>query len=280
MSAVSGGGGTGGEMLELRFYFGERDRDGYGPLEAAVIDACARRGVAAAVTLRGVEGFGARQRVRTERVLSLSEDAPLVVVAVGETARVEGLAGEIEGMSGGGMVALTPIGTAATSAAMAAVPMGDGAEGSASGAPVVPAIGVEGTEGLRSGSENALEAMEREATEGVQSGTEAMEPGRTAKDFVKATVWGPRGGSGSPHLAAVAALHAHGAEAATVLLGVDGVLGGERRRARFLAANRDVPAITVGIGARSAIEASLADLDPAPPSSPSSPSRVWRESRS
>ena len=41
-------GGTvtgGGEMLQLRFHFGERDRDGDGPLDAAVMDACARHGV-------------------------------------------------------------------------------------------------------------------------------------------------------------------------------------------------------------------------------------------
>jgi PII-like signaling protein len=214
------GGSAGGEMRELRFHFGERDRDrdGGGPLEAVVMDACARRGVEAAVTLRGVEGFGARQRVRTDRLLSLSEDAPLVIVAVGETARVEGLAAEVEGMAGGGLVVLTPIGTAATSAGMAAMPMGDGA---------------------------------------VEVGTEL-------RDVVKATVWGPRAGSGSPHLAAVAALHAHGAEAATVLLGVDGVLGGERRRARFVAANRGVPAVTVTVGDRAVIETALADLDPAP----------------
>ena len=222
------GGRAGGEMLELRFHFGERDRarGGDGPLEAAVMDACARRGVEAAVTLRGVEGFGARQRVRTDRLLSLSEDAPLVVVAVGETARVEGLAEEIGAMAGGGLVVLTPIGTAATSEGLAGMPMGGGAEG-----------------------------------EGSAGGTQALADGVV----VKATVWGPRGGSGSPHLAAVAAFHAHGTDAATVLLGVDGVLGGERRRARLVAANRDVPAITVAVGTRSAIGAALADLDPAPP---------------
>jgi PII-like signaling protein len=61
-------------------------------------------------------------------------------------------------------------------------------------------------------------------------------------------------------VAAVDALHRHGADAATVLLGVDGVLDGERRRARFVAANRGVPAVTVAVGARDAIEAALAEV--------------------
>ena len=52
-AAVSGG----GEMLQLRFYFGERDRDGDGPLDAAVMAACARHGVSAAALLRGGRGL-------------------------------------------------------------------------------------------------------------------------------------------------------------------------------------------------------------------------------
>jgi PII-like signaling protein len=46
-----------------------------------------------------------------------------------------------------------------------------------------------------------------------------------------------------------------------VLLGVDGVLEGERRRARFLSGNRGVPAVTVGVGRREAIEAAVAEVD-------------------
>jgi PII-like signaling protein len=78
---------------------------------------------------------------------------------------------------------------------------------------------------------------------------------------VKVTIWGPRTGPTSPHLEAVAALRRHGAESATVLLGVDGVLDGERRRARFVAGNRGVPAVTVGVGRRAAIDAALAEVD-------------------
>lgn len=50
-----------------------------------------------------------------------------------------------------------------------------------------------------------------------------------------------------------------------VLLGVDGVLEGERRRARFVAANRGVPALTVAVGSRGAIDAALAEVDGAAP---------------
>jgi PII-like signaling protein len=243
-------------MLQLRFHFGERDRCGDGPLEAAVMDACARRGVHAAALLRGAEGFGAKHRVRTERLLSLSEDAPLVVVAVGEAEMIEGLADEIRAMASEGLVVLegteewgegrggggVTTGTATTSAGEVAAPVatrGAAAGGSAGGA---PGDGQGGAPGDLAG--------------GVQEDGEA----RASGDVVKATIWGPRSGPSSPHLKSVAALHRHGAEAATVLLGVDGVLDGERRRARFVAANRGVPAMTVAVGKRGAIDAALAEV--------------------
>jgi PII-like signaling protein len=59
----------------------------------------------------------------------------------------------------------------------------------------------------------------------------------------------------------VDALWRHGADSATVLLGVDGVLEGERRRARFVASNRGVPAITVAVGERTAIVEALAEVE-------------------
>jgi PII-like signaling protein len=204
------------EGSELRFYFGERDRDGDGPLDVAVMDACARSGVWAAALLRGVEGFGRSAIERTDRLLSLSEDAPLVAVAVGERDVIERLADEVKGLAVEGLVvleaaALAPTGTPTAIAAGVGVPVG--------------------------GS-----------------------PGDGGRDLVRATVWGPRSGSGSPHLRAVDAMHRHGADCATVLLGVDGVLDGERRRARFVAGNQGVPAMTVAVGERGAIDAALAQL--------------------
>jgi PII-like signaling protein len=189
-------------MTQMRFHFGERDRDGDGPLEAAVMDACARHGVRAAALMRGAEGFGGKHRMRTDRLLSLSEDTPLVAAAVGDGQGIEALAEEVRELAGEGLLVLE---TAATG-----VP-GDGGVGDA--------------------------------------------------ERVKVTIWGPRTGPTSPHLEAVAALRRHGAESATVLLGVDGVLDGERRRARFVAGNRGVPAVTVGVGRRAVVDAALAEVD-------------------
>jgi PII-like signaling protein len=50
-------------------------------------------------------------------------------------------------------------------------------------------------------------------------------------------------------------LHAAGARAATVLLGVDGTVDGARRRARFFGANADVPLMLIAVGPGPAIAA-------------------------
>ena len=214
----------GREALELRFHFGERDRDGDRPLDVAVMDACSRPGVWAAALLRGVEGFGGRQVVRTDRLLSLSEDAPLVAVAVGEGRTIEGLAAEVRAIAADGRLTLEEVDAVG----------GGAAELAPTGTPTTTAAGV----GMPVGGS----------------------PGDGGRDVVRATVWGPRSGSESPHLRAVDALHRHGADCATVLLGVDGVLDGGRRRARFVASNRGVPAITVAVGERGAITAAVAEL--------------------
>jgi PII-like signaling protein len=213
------------ELTQMRFHFGERDRDGAGPLEAAVMAAYARHGVRAAALLRGVEGFGAKHLLRTDRLLSLSEDPPLVAVAVGDAETIEPLAAEVRGMAAEGLLVLETTTTGPGTPSAAVVPG--------------PVVGAPGDWG---GAPNPGEARER----------------------VRVTVWGPRTGPDSPHLKAVAALKRHGAESATVLLGVDGVLDGERRRAKFVAANRGVPALTVGIGERTAIEAAVAEVGAAP----------------
>jgi PII-like signaling protein len=77
---------------------------------------------------------------------------------------------------------------------------------------------------------------------------------------VKLTVYGgrsPRAGREPGYGLAVDALHASGATGATVLLGVDGTLHGERRRARFFARNAGVPVMLLAIGGPAAIDAAL-----------------------
>jgi PII-like signaling protein len=86
------------DALKLTAYFGERARADGGFLADALVEAFARHRLQSSVVLRGIEGFGARHARRTDRLLSLSEDLPLVAVAVDERPRVEAALADVRAL--------------------------------------------------------------------------------------------------------------------------------------------------------------------------------------
>jgi PII-like signaling protein len=95
------------DSLKLTSYFGERQRTVDNGFAAdALLDLYGQRGIATSILLRGVEGFGARQRLRTDRSLTLSDDLPLTAVAVDTRSRIEGLLESTSGLLRSGLVTL------------------------------------------------------------------------------------------------------------------------------------------------------------------------------
>jgi PII-like signaling protein len=94
------------DCLKLTIYFGERDRTGDAFLADALVDLFARHRFQTSVLLRGTEGFGAEQRLQTQRLLTLSEDLPLVAVAVDARERIEAALPEVHEIMGDGLVTL------------------------------------------------------------------------------------------------------------------------------------------------------------------------------
>ena len=74
--------------LALTVYFGERSRAGGRFMADALADVFARHGLRGSVILRGASGFGAKHRLRSDHLLTLSEDLPVVAVAVDARASV------------------------------------------------------------------------------------------------------------------------------------------------------------------------------------------------
>lgn len=81
--------------LKLTYYFGERSRIGTSLLADRLLDLHARHEIRASTLLRGIQGFGSKHTRRTDRLLTLSEDLPLVSVAIDDPARIEALASEL-----------------------------------------------------------------------------------------------------------------------------------------------------------------------------------------
>jgi len=87
--ALSGVGGPSADALKLTTYFGERQRTTGRFTADALLDLYGQHGIETSILIRGVEGFGAKQRLRTDMSLTLSEDLPLTSVAVDTRARIE-----------------------------------------------------------------------------------------------------------------------------------------------------------------------------------------------
>jgi PII-like signaling protein len=80
---------TGREALKLTTYFGERDRVNGRLVADELLDLYGRHELRSSLLLRGVEGFGLEHHLRTDRLLTLSEDLPVVSVAVDTRERIE-----------------------------------------------------------------------------------------------------------------------------------------------------------------------------------------------
>ncbi|MFL5822981.1 MAG: DUF190 domain-containing protein [Solirubrobacteraceae bacterium] len=94
------------DCLKLTIYFGERDRTDQGFLADALSDLYARHQVQTSLLMRGIEGFGAKHHLHTDRLLTLSEDLPLVSVAVDTRVRIQNLVDEVGGLPFDGLVTL------------------------------------------------------------------------------------------------------------------------------------------------------------------------------
>ena len=94
------------DCLKLTVYFGERDRLNGHLTSDVLLDLYERHEVKAAILLRATEGFGIKHQLHTQRMLTLSEDLPLVSVAVDTRETIERLVPQVEELIGGGLVTL------------------------------------------------------------------------------------------------------------------------------------------------------------------------------
>jgi PII-like signaling protein len=95
-----------GDCLKLTAYFSERERFEGGLLADALLDVYERHQIETSILLRGVEGYGLRHHLRSDRLLSLSEDLPIVSVAIDTRPRIEALLDEVTQIRRRGLLTL------------------------------------------------------------------------------------------------------------------------------------------------------------------------------
>jgi uncharacterized protein len=90
----------------LRIFIGESDRHGGMLLYEWIVRTAREHGLAGATVLRGVEGFGARSRFRTAKILDLSTDLPIVVEIIDTAEKIEAFLPSIDGAIGDGLATI------------------------------------------------------------------------------------------------------------------------------------------------------------------------------
>jgi PII-like signaling protein len=196
------------ESLKLTTYFGERDRAEHARVADALLDLYGSRGLATSVMLRGITGFGLTHSVHTDQLLTLSEDLPVVTVAIDTPERIDTILPEVTAIQRRGLVTLERARTLTDEGAHFELPL-------------------------------------------------------ELASAAKLTVYVGRAqrAAGRPAFVAVCELlHRHDVAGATVLLGVDGTVRGERRRAQFFSRNTDVPMMIVANGPGAPIAAAVPEL--------------------
>jgi len=73
----------------LRIFVGESDQHGGMSLYEWIVRQAREHGLAGATVLRGLEGFGARSRLHTSKVLRLSSDLPIVIEIIDTEEKIE-----------------------------------------------------------------------------------------------------------------------------------------------------------------------------------------------
>jgi uncharacterized protein len=98
-----------GPAKRLTVFIGESDHYHRRPLYVEIVHRAHAAGLAGASVLRGIEGFGASQHVHTTRLLSLTEDLPIVIVMVDEADRIERFVLELDELITEGLVVIDDV---------------------------------------------------------------------------------------------------------------------------------------------------------------------------
>lgn len=100
-----------GPAKRLTIVVGEQDRASHGrhSLATELVHMAHSAGLAGATVVRGVEGYGKSNHIHTTRILSLSDDLPLIVTIVDRADAVERFVDQVLPLVEGGLVTVEDV---------------------------------------------------------------------------------------------------------------------------------------------------------------------------
>jgi len=98
-----------GRALRATVYVGEDDMHHHRPVYTEIVVRARESGLAGATVTRGVEGFGRHSLVHTARLVSLSNDLPMIIELVDEPSKIRAFLGQIDDVVTGGLVTVEEV---------------------------------------------------------------------------------------------------------------------------------------------------------------------------
>jgi PII-like signaling protein len=98
-----------GRHRRAMIFVGESDRHGHHPLATEIVHRAHAAGIAGVTVLRGIEGYGASNHVHTTRILSLSDDLPIVIVIVDSSERLDPFLEEVSTIVHEGLITVEDV---------------------------------------------------------------------------------------------------------------------------------------------------------------------------
>ncbi len=95
-----------GEKIRLRIWFNEGDRYGDDLLYNAFLKMFREEGFAGATVIRGIAGYGARSMRQGSASGKMSQDLPVIVIAVDNKEKIDRIMPRIDEMMSGGMITM------------------------------------------------------------------------------------------------------------------------------------------------------------------------------
>ncbi|WP_159941771.1 MULTISPECIES: DUF190 domain-containing protein [unclassified Nocardiopsis] len=98
-----------GRALRLTVHVGDGDTWRGRPLHTEIVHRAHTAGLAGASVFHGLEGYGASRHVHTARLLSMSQDLPVMVVIVDAPARVRAFLPQLDELVSEGLVTIDEV---------------------------------------------------------------------------------------------------------------------------------------------------------------------------
>lgn len=90
--------------VQLTIYLKETDMNGDLPLHELIVRRLLHEHVAGATVLRGMMGYGRHGQVHRKRLLGISDDHPIVILAVDEAEKIQSILPELRNLAQGSLI--------------------------------------------------------------------------------------------------------------------------------------------------------------------------------